>query len=60
MRGDPTRGGTSTPGLPSLGEEGTSVESPSSPQLWVPLSEPPGPRRVGSRTSAQHPALGHT
>lgn len=36
------------------------MESPSSPQLWVPLSEPPRPRRVGSHVSAQYPALGHT
>lgn len=36
------------------------MESPSSPQLWVPLSEPPRPRKVGSHVSAQYPALGHT
>ena len=50
--------GSSTPGLPSSGEEGSSVASPRPPQLWAPLSEPPGPRGCGltRQHSAQHSA----
>lgn len=50
--------GSSTPGLPSSGEEDSSVASPRPPQLWVHLSEPLGPRGHGLRrqNSAQRSA----